>query len=288
MFDVDCQKLSFSSELAQFLQRLLLEMSSNLQPSRGEGKADDVKVTGLVGLSEARAEFLFSRAKQLYELGGNYSVISEKVVTTTLKAISFATENSEHYLFLATVYLDSFDLSSSLHCLRYAVKINPKDPIAIERIGEVLFLIGQEILIEALKLQKMEKHGEIEMISKARAYFEECILYDATKKKFWICKCLCHIHCGHNEILMAQEAINQAVRLDEGKDAETLILRSKILFSQNLISQGEEIRKLTAQFSFSNTLSYTPSVFLLQNPLYVVRITIILIPTNIVSNVLHS
>ena len=215
-------------------------MSSNLQPLRREKKVDDTKGSGLVGLPEARAEFLFSKAKQLYELGRNYSVILEKVVTTTLKAISFATENSEYYLFLATVYLDACDLSSSLHCLRYAVKINPKDPIARERIGEVLFLLGQEILIEALKLQRSEKHGEIEMISKARAYFEECIQYDASNKKFWIFKCLCHIHCGQNEILMAQEAINQAVRLDNGEDAEILILRAKILISQNLNSQGEE------------------------------------------------
>ena len=228
-------------------------MNNTLQPTKGEGKADDAKANGLLGVSEARAEFLFSRAKQLYELGGNYSVILEKVVTTTLKAISFATENSEHYLFLATVYLDAFDLSSSLHCLRYAVKINPKDPVANERIAGVLFLVGQEILIEALKLQRKEKQGEIEMISKARAYFEECILYDATNKKFWVFKCLCHIHCGYNEILMAQEAINQAVRLDKGEDAETLILKSKILCSQNLISQGEDMRVFL--------LSCTPSRF---------------------------
>jgi tetratricopeptide (TPR) repeat protein len=98
-----------------------------------------------------RAEFFFLRARRLYRMGGKHSVILERVVTTTLKAMSFATENIDHYLFLSRVYLKAFDLSSSLFCLRYAIKINPKDNVAKKKIGEVLFLKGQEILCEALR-----------------------------------------------------------------------------------------------------------------------------------------
>ena len=34
-----------------------------------------------------RAEFFYSRARRLYELGGQYSVVLERVVTTILKVI---------------------------------------------------------------------------------------------------------------------------------------------------------------------------------------------------------
>jgi hypothetical protein len=38
-----------------------------------------------IQLPSERAEFFYLRAKRLYELGGAYSVIMERVVTTTLK-----------------------------------------------------------------------------------------------------------------------------------------------------------------------------------------------------------
>lgn len=53
------------------------------------------------------------------------------------QAMSFATENMDHYLFLSDVFLRASDLSSSLFCLRYAIKINSKDAVVRKRIGEV-------------------------------------------------------------------------------------------------------------------------------------------------------
>lgn len=213
-------------------------MNGTLQGAAGENEIEDSTAAGSIQLPAERAAFFFTRAKLLYELGGNHSVILERVVTTTLKAMSFATENIHHYLFLGTVFLKAFDMSSSLFCLRYAIKINPKDTEAKKKIGEVLFLIGQEILCQALKLRSREKARELDMVSKARAYFEECLKYDVMNKKFWVFKCLCHVHCGHQEVQMAQEAISQAVRLDKDQNAEILILRSKLMWSQNLNTQG--------------------------------------------------
>jgi tetratricopeptide (TPR) repeat protein len=214
-------------------------MSTSPQESCGSGKNQQAEVVEPILLPADRAEFFFSRAKLLYELGGNYSVILERVVTTTLKAMSFGTENIDHYLFLGMIFLQAFDLSSSLFCYRYAIKINAKDLVAKKRIGDVLFLIGQEILCKALTLRKRDKDRELEMISRARAHFEECLNYDTTNKKFWVFKCLCHVHCGPQEVLMAQESITQAILLDKNQDAEILILRSKLLWCQNLHTQGD-------------------------------------------------
>ena len=217
----------------------VLNMSTSPQESSGSGKNEQAEVAEPILLPADRAEFFFSRAKLLYELGGNYSVILERVVTTTLKAMSFGTENIDHYLFLGMIFLQAFDLSSSLFCYRYAIKINAKDLVAKKRIGDVLFLIGQEILCKALTLRKRDKDRESEMVSRARAHFEECLNYDTTNKKFWVFKCLCHVHCGHQEVLMAQESITQAILLDKNQDAEILILRSKLLWCQNLHTQGD-------------------------------------------------
>lgn len=214
-------------------------MSTSPQESCGSGKNERAEVVEPILLPADRADFFFSRAKLLYELGGNYSVILERVVTTTLKAMSFGTENIDHYLFLGMIFLQAFDLSSSLFCYRYAIKINAKDLVAKKRIGDVLFLIGQEILCKALTLRKRDKDRELEMISRARAHFEECLNYDTTNKKFWVFKCLCHVHCGPQEVLMAQESITQAILLDKNQDAEILILRSKLLWCQNLHTQGD-------------------------------------------------
>lgn len=214
-------------------------MSASPQESCGSGKNERAEVVEPILLPADRADFFFSRAKLLYELGGNYSVILERVVTTTLKAMSFGTENIDHYLFLGMIFLQAFDLSSSLFCYRYAIKINAKDLVAKKRIGDVLFLIGQEILCKALTLRKKDKDRELEMISRARAHFEECLNYDTTNKKFWVFKCLCHVHCGPQEVLMAQESITQAILLDKNQDAEILILRSKLLWCQNLHTQGD-------------------------------------------------
>lgn len=219
-------------------------MSTSPHERCGSGTDEDVVV---VVLPPDRADFFYSRAKQLYELGGNYSVILERVVTTTLKAMSFGTENIDHYLFLGMIFLEAFDLSSSLFCYRYAIKINSKDLVARKKIGEVLFLIGQEILCKALTLKKRDKEREFEMVSKARAHFEECLNYDMTNKKFWVFKCLCHVHCGQQEVLMAQEAITQAILLDKDQDAEILILRSKLLWCQNLHTQGDAKNTFSAE-----------------------------------------
>lgn len=216
-------------------------MSTSPHESCGSGMDEGTEVFEPILLPADRAEFFFSRAKQLYELGGNYSVILERVVTTTLKAMSFGTEDIDHYLFLGKIFLQAFDLSSSLFCYRYAIKINAKDIVAKKMMGDVLFLIGQEILCKALTLRKRDKDRELEMISRARAHFEECLNYDSTNKKFWVLKCLCHVHCGPNEVLMAQEAISQAILLDKNRDAEILILRSKLLWCQNLHTQGDTV-----------------------------------------------
>lgn len=42
-------------------------------------------------LPAERAEFFYLRAKRLYELGGQYSVVLERVVTTTLKVLNCTT-----------------------------------------------------------------------------------------------------------------------------------------------------------------------------------------------------
>jgi tetratricopeptide (TPR) repeat protein len=228
-------------------------MSTFPHESCQSGTDEETEVVEPILLPADRAEFFYSRAKQLYELGGNHSVILERVVTTTLKAMSFGTENIDHYLFLGMIFLKAFDLSSSLFCYRYAIKINAKDLVAKKRIGDVLFLIGQEILCKALTWKKRDKDRELEMISRARAHFEECLNYDMTNKKFWVFKCLCHVYCGPQEVLMAQEAISQAILLDKNQDAEILILRSKLLWSQNLHTQGDTIFCVTTE-RFHNSL----------------------------------
>ena len=192
-----------------------------------------------------RAMFYFVRAKRLYAAGGEYGVILERVVTTVLKAMSFATEDVEHYMFLSKVFTKSLDLSSALFCLRYALRLEPKDPNVKRKIGDLLFMIGQELLCGAL-LNRSKHFTDLVQIAKARAYFDECLKYEITNKTYWVFKCLCHIHLATgasnrlnaSELTQAQEAINQARRLDRGQDAEVLILRSKLLWAAGLHEQG--------------------------------------------------
>ena len=53
---------------------------------RDDNETEDTPVVR-IQLPAERAEFFFLRAKRLYELGGRYSVITERVVTTTLKVL---------------------------------------------------------------------------------------------------------------------------------------------------------------------------------------------------------
>ncbi len=182
----------------------------------------------------------------MYMAGGEHSVILERVVTTVLKAMSFATEDVEHYVFLAKVFTKALDLSSALFCLRYALKLDPKDTNTKKKIGDLLFMIGQELLCGALLAQHNGQPLDVLQISKARAYFDECLKYEITNRVYWIFKCLCHIHLAAvvanklipSELLQAQESINQACRLDRAQDAEVLILRSKLQWASGLHEQG--------------------------------------------------
>lgn len=190
--------------------------------------------------------FYFIRAKRLYATGGEHSVILERVVTTVLKAVSFATEDVQHYVFLAKVFVKALDLPSALFCLRYALKLDPKDTNTKKKIGDLLFMIGQELLCGALLAQNNGQQLDVLQISKARAYFDECLKYDMTNKAYWIFKSLCHIHLATavpgkmvaTELHQSQEAINHACRLDRAQDAEVLILRSKLLWAAGLHEQG--------------------------------------------------
>jgi tetratricopeptide (TPR) repeat protein len=192
-----------------------------------------------------QAGFYFSRAKRLYAAGGEYACILERVVTTVLKAMSFGTEDVEHYLFLSRVFIKALDLSSALFCLRYALRLYPTDNNIKKKVAALLFMIGQELLCGAL-LRKKKDYTDLVHISKARAYFDECLKYEITNKTYWVYKCLCHVHLATtnfgqinmSELVAAQDAVNNACRLDRGEDAEILILRSKLLWAAGLHEQG--------------------------------------------------
>ena len=214
--------------------------------SEGGSQTDYLKVQ----LPSERADFFFTRAKKLYAAGGEHAVILERVVTTTLKAMSFATDNYEHYLFLAKVFMHALDLTSALFCYRYALRMVPRE-VAVKtrkKVAEVLFIVGQELLCEALLGKSINIDSQI---GKSRAFFDECLRYDFGNKKFWVFKSFCHVQL--NEIHDAQEAITQAARIDRGNSAEILILRSKLYWSLGMYQQGNECSiTLMSDILFSN------------------------------------
>ena len=144
--------------------------------SGGGGGFESSAGTAIVTPKE-QATFYFSRAKRLYAAGGEYACILERVVTTVLKAMSFGTEDAEHYLFLSKVFIKALDLSSALFCLRYALRLYPTDANVKKKVAALLFMIGQELLCGAL-LRKRKDYTDLVHISKARAYFDECLKFE--------------------------------------------------------------------------------------------------------------
>lgn len=177
-----------------------------------------------------RARFYSERAKHLALISSGTSIESERMLKEIKKAISFVPNDPKDYLFLAKIYRLVLDLTSSMYCYRYAIKLDPHNFTAQRNLSEVLVLRGKEFLIDASKTKVNLYYFA------AKSCFDEAILLDRDNLSLYVLKAICHVHM--NQLSDAYDAVNKAIRPSVQVDAEVYILRAKILWGRGLIEQG--------------------------------------------------
>ena len=84
-------------------------MDATASISNGENGNEVPSSATRIELPAERAAFFFIRAKRLYQLGGRYSAVLERIVTTTLKVLLFLLASP-----ISNIYLDVSNLFRSI------------------------------------------------------------------------------------------------------------------------------------------------------------------------------
>jgi tetratricopeptide (TPR) repeat protein len=197
--------------------------------------------TGELELPSERAKHYFLKAKYLLKNGGGSSLILEKVLVYAMKVIAFMPNESKYYIFLSKVYLTALDFTSAIYCLRYLIKLQPRNASARKKLSEILVIKGQEIMVDA------QRNGnDPNYFLRAMRSFDESLTYDRENLVIWVFKALCHVHL--NEIVLAYECVKK--RLSSGNPTfyplELYILKAKLLWAQGLITDGNKDFRVAA------------------------------------------
>lgn len=197
--------------------------------------------TGEIELPSDRAKHYFFKAKYLLKNGGGSSLILEKVLIYAMKVIAFMPNESKYYIFLSKVYLTALDYTSAIYCLRYLIKLQPRNASARKKLSEILVLKGQEIMVDAQK-----NANDPNYYLRAMRSFDESLTYDRENLVVWVFKALCHVHL--NEIVLAYECVKK--RLSSGNPKfyplELYVLKAKLLWAQGLITDGNKDFRVAA------------------------------------------
>jgi tetratricopeptide (TPR) repeat protein len=126
-----------------------------------------------VYIPSEKAKAYFQRAKRLYLEGGKHAIVVERVLKDMLRAMSLHPQNPKHYLFLAKVYFSALDTSCAIYCYRIALKIEPSNYGAREKLANCLGQRGQELLCEAYKFKDDKSGYDRNLYAKAKYCFDE-------------------------------------------------------------------------------------------------------------------
>lgn len=214
---------------------------------------------------------LYHRAKELYSLGKNNALVTDRVIKDMMKAISLHPNQSNHYIFLARVYRDALDISSAIACLRFALRQDPGSYSVKKRLAEMLWVKGQELFCEAYRFagnSELEEKKRTTLIYNAKVNFDESMKLGRNDNGAWILKIACHIRLGEKK--EALDATNRLVLAQKKALPEVHIFRAKILWAHGLVEEGnKDIRiALQGQPDHPEVKDYTTRSFVKAEKLY--------------------